>query len=276
MALALVFLGAINAQTPPDISNKGTPCSEKSAKVLILGAYHMDNPGQDAINVEADDVLAPKRQKEISEVVEKLAHFRPTKIAIESPYRSTYWTTRYEQYVKSEYKLGKNEIEQIGFQLAKRQGHSTLYPIDFPMWMDGSLASEREEPKATPTPAPAKSREPKRELPPHLKKFETVMRTSSVLEALRYQNSREYVEADHAGYMDMLLPQDKLHIYENADQITNWYKRNLRMFTNINRVTEFPNDRILLIVGAGHLKILSDFAASSTYFCLVNSNDYLK
>jgi hypothetical protein len=31
------------------------------AEVLVLGVYHMANPGQDVFNMKADDPLAPKR-----------------------------------------------------------------------------------------------------------------------------------------------------------------------------------------------------------------------
>lgn len=250
-------------------------CGDRSAKILILGTYHMDNPGQDAINIQADDVLAPKRQREINDLLDKLALYKPTKIVIEAPYRSTYWTDRYQKYLAGELKLGRNEIEQIGFQLAKRVGLSTLHPIDFPMWMNGLMPNEREEPKVKPTPAPTPA-EPRPALPPHLARKEELMRTATVTEILRYLNSDPYIRADHAGYMEMLLPNDSIAIYGRTDLITNWYKRNLRMFTNINRVTDFPGDRVLLLVGSGHLKILKDFALDAPYFCLVDAEAYLK
>lgn len=266
-------------QTPAQTTLKDSSCSTQTAKIMILGMYHMSNPGQDAYNIEADDVLSAKRQKEIKDVVEKLAAFKPTKITIESTYRSTYWTSRYEQYLKGEYKLERNEVEQIGFQLAKILGHKTLYPVDFPMWMNGLMPNEREEPKAKPnsTPTPQATPQPaKREVPPYLAKLEAMMKTATVNDILIYLNSAEYNEPDHASYMEMLLPSETIAIYQQTDLVTNWYKRNLRIFTNINRVTDFPDDRILLIIGSGHLKILKDLARDSPQFCLVEASDYLK
>jgi len=268
------FFQITHAQT----KSINTSCSEQTAKIMILGTYHMDNPGQDAYNVKADDVLAAKRQKEIKEVIEKLASFKPTKIALESAYRNTYWTSRYEQYVKNEYQLGRNEIEQIGFQLAKNLNHKTLYPVDFPMWMNGLMPNEREEPKVKPNPSPTPQPTPqpaKQNLPPYLSKLEEIMKTGTVKDVLLYVNSAEYYQPSHAFYMEMLLPSETIAIYEKTDLVTNWYKRNLRIFTNINRITEFPNDRVLLIIGSGHLKILKEFARDSPQFCLVDANDYL-
>jgi hypothetical protein len=41
----------------------------------------MANPGRDIHNIQADDMLSPRRQKEIAGVVEVLKRFRPTKVA---------------------------------------------------------------------------------------------------------------------------------------------------------------------------------------------------
>ena len=34
-------------------------------EVMVLGTYHMANPGLDLANVKSDDVLKPQRQKEL-------------------------------------------------------------------------------------------------------------------------------------------------------------------------------------------------------------------
>jgi hypothetical protein len=68
LRLLALFLGAVlpaAAQQPP----AATPAAPARAEVLVLGTYHMANPGRDIFNMQADDVLAPKRQTEIAEVV---------------------------------------------------------------------------------------------------------------------------------------------------------------------------------------------------------------
>lgn len=276
----LIFSCTANAQSKinTETSSQNAACSEQKAKILIVGMYHMNNPGQDKYNIEADDVLSAKRQSEINKVLDSLAAYKPTKIAIESAYRDRYWPSRYEQFLKDSYKLGRNEIEQIGFQLAKRLNHPTLYPIDFPMWMNGLMPNEMEQPRQKPDSQPKTQSpsQPKQEIPPYLARQEELIRTGTVTDVLRYLNSEDYIKPSHAYYMEMLLPSETIAIYEQTDLVTNWYKRNLRMFTNINRITDFPNDRILLIVGSGHLKILKDFAKDSPQFCLVEASEYLR
>jgi hypothetical protein len=70
------------ATEPPLIKPEGPPVD-----VVVLGTFHFDNPGQDIANSQIDDVLAPKRQAEISDILSGLARFKPTKIAVESQRR---------------------------------------------------------------------------------------------------------------------------------------------------------------------------------------------
>lgn len=264
---------ATQAQNITGISPREVSCDDKSAKIMILGTYHMSNPGLDAKNLDADDVLLPKRQQEITDLVERLARFNPTKITIEGAYSErASWDSRYKKYLAGEYKLGRNEIDQIGFQLAKRLNLPTIYPIDYPMLMSGLKYDEVEFPKPKPTPA-SDGTEAK---PPVLSEEDQLLRKSTVTEYLVHMNDEKRMLKDHGGYLQMLLPENNVSIYANADLVTNWYKRNLRMFANINRITEFPSDRVLLLVGAGHLKILREFALDSPQFCLVEPETYLK
>lgn len=236
----------------------------------------MDNPNLDSVNTQADDVLSDQRQKEIAELVEKLARFNPTKIAIEAAYGNTSWADQYRRYLAGEYKLGRNEIEQIAFRLAKRMNLETLYPVDYPMLMSGLTPSEVEQPKAKKTAAPSSTEKSRKPEPLLLSETDQLLRRSTVTEFLSYLNDEKRIQADHTGYMEMLMPNDNPAIYARADLVTNWYKRNLRIFANLCRITDFPNDRVLLVIGSGHLKILKDFALDAPQFCLVDTLAFLR
>jgi hypothetical protein len=56
----------------------------EKAKVLILGTYHFGECGSHLINHEVGDITTDKKQEEIKELVQKLAQFKPNKIAVES------------------------------------------------------------------------------------------------------------------------------------------------------------------------------------------------
>jgi hypothetical protein len=234
----------------------------------------MSNPGLDSVNLQADDVLSPKRQQEIAEVVERLARFAPTKIATEAPYRDTWSTAAYSKYRDGQYTLGRNETEQIAYRLAKQLNLPTVHPVDYPMFMSGLTPSEIEDPKPNPAAKP-KAGSPPKEQP--LSEEDLLLRKSTVREYLLHLNDPNLIRKGQAQYMKMLLPNpSSIAIYARADLVTNWYKRNLRILTNLNRVTEIGKDRVLLVIGAGHLAILRQLAGDSDYFCLVDPEAYLK
>jgi hypothetical protein len=104
--------------------------SDARPEILLLGTYHMANPGHDIHNMQADDVLSPRRQQEIAQLIETLKRFHPTKIAIEADAGSQRVAREYSDYLAGKYTLSRNEIDQIGYRLAKELGHHTVYPVD--------------------------------------------------------------------------------------------------------------------------------------------------
>jgi len=239
---------------------KPAPCPANTSQIMILGTHPMDNPCQDTYNLKADDGLSDRRQKEIDQVLDKLERFKPTKIAVEGHYNEDYWTKRYHDYRASSYKLGRNEVEQMGFKLAKRLHHPDIYPVDDRNWMDGRVPAEIADPLVKPKPSRNASPAPEQAPPDWVKREEELFKRSTVLEFLRYLNSDEHRRPDHASYFDLLLPEDSNAPYRRTDLVTNWYKRNLRIFTNINRVAKFPGDRILLVIGCGNESIPANSA----------------
>jgi hypothetical protein len=270
--VALTVPNISAAQTRTAGKGSEASCGQGQSPIMILGMYHMSNPGLDAVNLDADDVLQPKRQREIQELVDRLAKFRPTKIAVEAPYRSTTVPDRYKSYVAGTYQLTHNETEQIGFRLARQLGLPGVTPIDFPMFMSGQYQSELDlAPKADTTKRVTATAAKPRELSPRDKQ----LRESTVTQFLRFMNTDSVVKKDHAGYLNMLKERTAPAMYQQTDLVTNWYKRNLRMFTNLNREVEHGKDRVLVLVGAGHITLLRQLAEGASYYCVVDPLTYL-
>ena len=122
---------------------KPVECQENDERVqvMVLGSYHMANPGADVFNMESDDVLAPARQEQVAAVVEGLADFGPTKIALESDYREAALGEAYTEYLADRGPLTRGEEQQIGFRLARHLGHDTVYGVAAPaddLWGDNA------------------------------------------------------------------------------------------------------------------------------------------
>lgn len=241
-------------------------CAAGATSLLIIGTYHMANPGQDAVNLEADDPTSARRQSELGELLDRLARYQPTQVAIEATYGRSPWLARYRDWLAGNYQPGKNEIELVGFPLARRAGLPEVSAVDFPMWMDGRIPDEIDYDWKPPVPAAGKptAAEPNPE--------QDLLRRSTVVEYIQHLNSAEYMLKDHAGYMSLLRADTTSNApFTQSNTLLNWYKRNFRIFTNLYRISRPGGKRILLLIGSGHLSILRQLAIDSADFCLVDT-----
>jgi hypothetical protein len=258
--MTMLALGAVSIVLSAQAQTAAPKEDAKRAEVLVLGVYHMANPGHDIFNMHADDVLAPKRQQEIAELAAALKKFNPTKIAIEHDSQAKL-NDRYAQYLAGKYVLTANEIDQIGLRLAKESGHTTIYAVD----ADGDFPYQRVVNFAKASGQSAR--------------LETVMtrgwgemvkaqgeylQAHSVLQTLLYINSDARV-AEDVGYYFQLARYGEPGDYAGPDLLAEWYRRNVRIFNNVTKLVTSPGDRILVIFGAGHLGWLrQDFASDPT------------
>ena len=124
------FLAAcLAAIAMPAVAQDGSDQPEP-VEIMILGAYHFANPGQDVVNLEVDDMLAPRRQREIEILTNTLAEWQPTRVAIEG--RAKTPSLEVDDYAETEALLttDRNESIQIGYRLARMLGHSAVYGFD--------------------------------------------------------------------------------------------------------------------------------------------------
>jgi Family of unknown function (DUF5694) len=249
--------------------------TQRKPTIMILGSYHMANPGRDVADMQAEDVLQPKRQREIEELVSLLKRFNPTKIAVEvEPAKNSKLQSDYQKYLSGDYQLKRDEIEQIGFRLAKELKHQKLYAVD---WFGAPPGKDEDydyEAFARKNNLAVALDNFTRKARTSIKPLEEIQRTGTILDIFRYLNSEETINKDHQNYYG-LLDFASGEQYVGANWLQYWYGRNLKIFTNIMRVTESPDDRILVIYGAGHLKFLKEFAAESGKYQVEDAAKYL-
>ena len=63
--------------------------------------------------------------------------------------------------------------------------------------------------------------------------------------------------------------------YYGTKFISSWYDRNLRIFSNLQRISG-PEDRILLIIGAGHCALINRFIEEYYAMDFISPLTYLK
>jgi hypothetical protein len=232
---------------------------EKRAEVLVVGVYHMANPGRDVFNMQADDVLAPKRQAEIAQLIEVLKKFQPTKIAIEADMYGSR-PQEYSDYLAGKHTLSRNENDQIGYRLAKELGHKAIYPVD----ADGDFPFQRFTNYAKASGRAKELETLMSDIGNMVKAQNEYLKSHTVLETLLYMNADQKVNED-VGYYYRQAHFGEPGDWAGADLVSDWFRRNMHIYSNIVRLIDSPNERVLVIYGAGHLGWLrQNFASDPT------------
>jgi hypothetical protein len=245
-------------------------------KVLLLGTFHFEDAGLDGYKPRHDiDILSARRQAEIEEVVGALAAFDPTKIAVEwLPEHQERTDEQYRKYLAGEFELGANEVYQLGFRLARRLGHDRVHLVD---------ARGRAYEPHVDVEEYARSHGQARLIDnPWDERFEQwyafkdERKTEQTLrEHLLWINEEANILKGHGHYLTGGFGVGVADEYPGVDSRTRWYNRNLRIFANLERISTLEDERILLIIGAGHLPILRHAALASPEYELVEVSDFL-
>lgn len=239
------------------------------SQVMVLGTYHFANPGLDIVKTDVADVLTPEKQNEIRELINLLAQFRPTKIAVEAPHdQASRLDSLYSAYQKGSHILSRNEIQQLGFRLAEQFDHSRLYPIDhdgeFPFEAVMEYAQQHD---------PDFLEYVQRTLQKITEEHNHWQEEKSMIEIHRLMNDPEYIAWGHARYMDF-AGVGAGDTFVGADLLSKWYERNIRIFSSLQAIAE-PEERILVIIGSGHAAIIRELIMSDSEMKLIEPLDYL-
>jgi hypothetical protein len=226
------------------------------ARVMLLGLWHFDNPGHDAVKFTPIDVTQPREQAYLIELSSRLAAFKPTRVLLEFPQKSTArFAQEYRDYQAGNFNLKTNEIYQIGFRVAKLAGLSTVHGFDEQVTPeDNRLWSylPKEEPATM-----ARLESMIKELSA---RFDKDHRTLSLRELLVKANSADEDRLNKYFYVMLNASGASKREFVGADGAAQWWQRNFRMYANIQMHAQ-PGERVLVIAGSGHTAILRDLLA---------------
>jgi hypothetical protein len=272
LGLCFLFLPTFAVKAQIGIVDRG---AKIKPTLVILGTYHMGTPGNNVVNPKVNDVTTPERQKQMVELVEKLKRFKPTKIVVELDSEDDTKTQEaYDKYLSGHYQLTKNETNQIGFRLAKESGHKKVYCVDWSeFWDDPAINYEKYASKDAELDGFLKGvyRKLKEDVDAEFEKLLPLPITDQLI----FLNQPDRIEKSQQIYFDfMRIGRGKE--YAGANYVSWWYRRNMVILTNIIRLTDSPNDRILVIYGYGHAKLLTQFAKESGFYNVESPLKYLE
>ena len=248
-------------------------------EILLVGSFHFAYYGLDGHVTKEENkypILSPKGQKDVEELVAYIEQFKPTKIMVESGKNTGFLMRRYEDYLKNPKSLKANEIDQIGFRLMKKFNIDTLYGVD-DYGLNGDLANHQDSMVTRPILEDIFEGWDYRSEEKYSKRYsewydkeEEMALQSSLLNYFKYMNSDHSLNRGWGAYLvGDFMTED--HSGPDALAIS-WYSRNLRILRNIQKNTE-PQDRILIIFGAGHMTILKNLFESTPQYNLVKFGD---
>lgn len=208
-------------------------------KIILIGTFHF----------EADADFIKVKEEEIREFVEFLAEWSPSKIALE-------WESKDEQFLNERFHKGSNqysidEIEQIGFRLAKKLEHNKVYAVNW----EGELVQEDVQNLFN---------EIKENYPEIFGKIESLNSaspalsyTSSLIEAFCRLNEREYIHSLEQLYLSFVIVENKKGEKIGINFLDKWMKRELTIFKNMIDISRDRTEEcILLVIGSDHIWML--------------------
>lgn len=266
-SISLLFSFSIFGQRNDTIRKPSSFFPQKRVQVLVVGTFHMVYPNLDVVKVTDEDkidVLIEPKRTELTELINYIKIFKPTKVAIEA-FPDWNATEKLRKYKKGKYRTERDERFQIAIRLAAELNLDTIYGVDA-----DSFDPEIEKLDSVYYKKLVKDFDFEND-DPYLKKYKEfynynnkLISKMKLLDYFKYINSEEYHKADYGGY---LIGDFKLDSLRGADILSVWwYNRNLRIFRKIQEITTSKDDRILVVFGNGHASILRQlFECSPEY-----------
>lgn len=265
------FLLAFCFAAQPALAEDKVEEAREPVRVMVLGVYHFANPGADLNNAKVDDVLTPRRQKELAVLAETLKTFQPTVVAVEASAKPPYVDAGFSGFKPEDLTKERNETVQIGYRVAHVADIDRVYAIDeqpsegepdyFPYDRVHQQAKETGD---------AERLEKMSDYGSLIAAFEEQQKSQSVPELLKFWNSGEFPDVFYWDIMTIGEGEKQT----GAELAAYWFMRNAKIFNKLVQVTE-PGDRVILVYGSGHGAWLREIVERTPGYVLEPAMPYL-
>ncbi len=162
-------------------------------------------------------------------------------------------------------------MHQLGFRIAAGLNHERVYAIN---WMGGRFGLDRVIEFGRTHGQEALTDDVFGDVERETGEASRRLAAISIREELCRINKVANLELDHRRYLTMA----RIGVgdeYVGAEWVAGWYERNLKIFVNLTRITTTPRDRILVIIGGGHVPILTQLIRDSSAYLVETVDAYL-
>ncbi|WP_342644396.1 DUF5694 domain-containing protein [Mucilaginibacter sp. CSA2-8R] len=257
-------------------------------KVLLLGTFHFHNPGADVVKQKTFDILAPSAQQDLEKITDQIRKFKPTKIFVEWNYKDQkgldslyqlYQAGTYDKLVEQHYK-GKsnytfyknNEIFQLAFRAAKKTGLKNVNAIDYHMGIPFDTVMkviQTSGQKVLMDSVNASIANMSKSANQKLSKY-------NLIQLLEDANTPASRRENNGFYIKLLTPAGPPDNFAGADAVTLWYKRNLYMYSLVQKSVTAQDERIMIFLGSGHASMISKFIDDENVYQMVEFKEVMK
>lgn len=247
-------------------------------KILLIGTFHFNNPGLDARKEPDFDILNPLVQKELDVISEKIKAFNPSKFFIEFDYDeqerldslyNLYLENKYFEYVKKKYPKSRYyaqcEIFQLAFRVGKLSNLKTIHCIDYSNadFPYDSLKQEMTHAKQL-------------DLIKQMETFPPNAIHKNLLPRLYDLNTSQSRKENRSWYIKYANRGAMLHNFVGAYLSSEWYRRNLFMFSLIQKLTSTKDENVVLLLGAGHIALIEQFIKDDDRFEIIELKEIME
>lgn len=246
---------------------------EPIAQVMVAGTYHFAREKE-------TDVLSPENKQEIEKILAAFEKFQPTKVVLEiEPEHKNKLNEKYRKYRLGSFSIDTlpNEIYQLGFRLAHKMGHDSIYLFDDQTPFIGSLENFSFG-KFNEYATQNDSSFTQKYIPEIISNFsfnDSLLKSLPLYERICLINSPQ---AQKINAQRMHMYEIRVGIGENwmgPDWLGHWYRRNIRMVGNLLKISD-SGDRLLVIVGDNHKWVLEDLMNYTPDLEVQSAYEYLK
>jgi len=269
--IGFISIGNLKSQSSENAKQK---TSDKSGKIKVLnfGTFHMGETS-DATSIKFDE-NDEKNQADAHAIAKLIAQFKPTIICVEVPEeKNEELNKEYKKYLQNSSKASTyfGEIGLVAFEVGRICDVARLEGIDYEMNYNYNIGGEIEN-AIDPTTVKTFYQNPFVSMP----EFNVNPNDLSLLEKLKINNSQKYLDFLMLVNADLLTYIGTKDGYEGADEAAKYYQRNLRIYSNLNRIQATKEDRIFILSGGSHAAFLKEFMERSPKYEVVNTLEYLK
>ncbi|MBC7654262.1 MAG: hypothetical protein H7098_07295, partial [Oligoflexus sp.] len=155
----------------------------------------------------------------------------------------------------------KSELFQLGFRAAKKAGLDTVSAFDYKMGlafdtvMNVIKAAGQKTLMADINKSMAKMAQ----------NFNDKASKLSLLELIEDANTPQSRLENNSVYVRLMNRAGLINNFAGADAVATWYKRNLYMYSIVQKKISPKDERIMILAGASHVSMIEKFIKDKTF-----------